>query len=87
MNFSKLLFLSRSAGFCIEALSLKKKQNKKKQTKKKYISIDRRYLYCISTTYITSISEKESSAEVRLIHAENCLYRISSFYDKRIDTL
>ena len=33
----------------------------------KYISIDRRYLYCIFTTHMTSICEKNISAEVRHI--------------------
>ena len=36
----------------------------------KYISIDRRYFYCIFMTHMTSIYEKKSSAEVRLTHAE-----------------
>ena len=36
----------------------------------KYISIDRRYFYCIFPTHLTSICEKKISAEVRLIHAE-----------------
>ena len=36
----------------------------------KYISIDRRYFYCIFMTHMTSIYEKKGSAEVRLIHAE-----------------
>ena len=37
----------------------------------KYISVDRRYFYCIFMThYDVNLCEKKSSAEVRLIHAE-----------------
>ena len=35
---------------------------------------------------MTSIGEKKISKKVRLIHAEQFFYRISSFYEKRKDT-
>ena len=54
----------------------------------KYISIDQRYFCCIFEMYMTSVCDRKNSTEVRLIYVEQikCLYKISSFYGKRINT-
>ena len=52
-----------------------------------YFNRSKRYFYCIFTTHMTfNLWEKQFRQKYGLFMQNKCLYRISSFYEKRINT-